>query len=208
MKRRRFLSSVAILLPTAIASTNFLSSCNQEVNDDTFSAANIALLDEIGETIIPATTTSPGAKAAQIGQFMKVYVPDCYDKNQQQIFWSGIKRIKDISMNNYKNSFSKLSVAQKQSVLKRIENEAQNDVDNKNKTIAGSGDAVQTGKGQQNKTTVNSDAPHFYSMLNELVLFGYFTSKPGASQALRYIQTPGYFQGDVPYKKGDKSWAT
>jgi hypothetical protein len=45
-------------------------------------------------------------------------------------------------------------------------------------------------------------------MIKELTVFGYFTSEPGATRALRYTQTPGYYQGEVAYKKGDKAWAT
>lgn len=207
MKRRRFLSSIAIIIPSILGSSELLTSCNQAVEDNSFSPENIALLDEIGETIIPSTKTSPGAKAARIGEFIKVYVTDCYDKNEQQIFWSGIQRVKQISKEKFNNSFSKLAVSQKQMVLKILEKEPAGNIDN-NKNVAGSGDAVQTGKSQQTKATANSNSPHFFSMLNQLVVFGYFTSKPGASQALRYIQTPGSYQGEVPYKKGEKSWAT
>jgi hypothetical protein len=45
-------------------------------------------------------------------------------------------------------------------------------------------------------------------MLKQLTIWGYFTSEPGATKALRYIETPGHYDGDVPYKKGDKAWAT
>ncbi len=97
MKRRHFLSSVAIILPAAMVSTEFIfSSCNPDVKEEYFSEENIKLLDEIGETIIPATSTSPGAKAARIGEFMKVYVTDCYTPEEQNIFWEGINKIKKI----------------------------------------------------------------------------------------------------------------
>src|ERR1700676_5385930 len=35
-----------------------------------------------------------------------------------------------------------------------------------------------------------------------------FTSEPGATKALRYIAVPGKYEGCIPYKKGDKAWAT
>ena len=44
--------------------------------------------------------------------------------------------------------------------------------------------------------------------MKQLTLFGYFTSKEGATQALRYVAVPGKYVGDYPYKKGDKAWAT
>ena len=43
----------------------------------TFSAADVALLDEIAETILPETST-PGAKAAKTGAFMALMVTDVY----------------------------------------------------------------------------------------------------------------------------------
>ncbi len=42
-----------------------------------FTAADIALLDEIAETILPETST-PGAKAAKTGAFMALMVTDAY----------------------------------------------------------------------------------------------------------------------------------
>ena len=206
MKRRRFLSSMAIILPASIVSTEFiLSSCNANANkEEYFTDENIKLLDEIGETIIPATSTSPGAKAARIGEFMKVYVTDCYTPVEQNIFWNGINRIKAASKNKFKNEFLKLTLTQKQKVLRIFENESEEY--EKNKNTGGNGDAVQTGKGEQGD--INNNTAHFYPMIKELTLFGFFTSQPGATKALRYIQTPGSYQGNVPYKKGDKAWAT
>lgn len=208
MKRRRFLSSVSILLPAAFVSTELIfSSCKSDVNDEQFfTDENIKLLDEIGETIIPATSTSPGAKAARIGEFMKVYVTDCYTPDEQSTFWYGVNKVKEFSKKKYKNEFPKLILSQKKEILQKFEKEAQDYSEHKNKNSAGSGDAVQTGKG--NQSTIDESSAHFFPMIKELTLFGYFTSQPGATKALRYIQTPGSYKGDVPYKEGDKAWAT
>src|SRR4051794_25334723 len=53
-----------------------------------FSSAEIALLDEIAETILPETNT-PGAKAAKTGAFMALMVSDCYWPDEQQVFRAG-----------------------------------------------------------------------------------------------------------------------
>ena len=53
-----------------------------------------------------------------------------------------------------------------------------------------------------------NDDPHYFGMMKQLTLWGYFTSKPGATQALRYVAVPGRYEGCIPYKKGDKAWAT
>ena len=53
-----------------------------------------------------------------------------------------------------------------------------------------------------------ADEPsHYFRMMKELTLLGYFTSEIGCTQALRYVDVPGKYEGCVPYKKGDKAWA-
>jgi hypothetical protein len=51
------------------------------------------------------------------------------------------------------------------------------------------------------------DPNHYFAMLKQLTLLGYFTSEIGATQALRYVAVPGKYEGCVPYKKGDRAWA-
>src|SRR5680860_1804066 len=58
-----------------------------------FSERDIAFLDEIGETIIPATDT-PGAKAVGIGAFMVLMVKDTYRKEEQEIFVEGLNTLR------------------------------------------------------------------------------------------------------------------
>src|SRR5579871_2474468 len=50
-----------------------------------FTLEQIALLDEIAETILPATKT-PGAKAAKTGAFMALMVTDAYGGEEQRAF--------------------------------------------------------------------------------------------------------------------------
>ena len=48
---------------------------------------------------------------------------------------------------------------------------------------------------------------HYYTMIKQLTLLGFFTSKPGATQALRNVPVPGRYDGALPYKKGDKAFS-
>src|SRR5262245_44869050 len=52
----------------------------------------VALFDEIADTILPATKT-PGAKAAQVGFFIAVMVSDTYDPAEQRTFREGIETL-------------------------------------------------------------------------------------------------------------------
>jgi len=59
---------------------------------------------------------------------------------------------------------------------------------------------------QKNKK--KEEPTHYFTQMKQLTLFGYFTSKEGATQALRYVAVPGKYEGCIDYKKGDKAWAT
>ena len=48
----------------------------------------------------------------------------------------------------------------------------------------------------------------FFPVLRELVTVGYFTSKIGATQAVRYDPFPGAYHGCVPLSEIGRAWAT
>ena len=143
----------------------------------TFTAQDIALLDEVADTILPATKT-PGAKAAHVGAFMALMVTDTYEAREQGIFRDGIRALNDAS-------FMTFAPAQRLALLERLDREQ--------KTYM---DARERG------------APaHYFRLMKELTLLGYFTSEIGVTQAMRYEESPGRFEPCVPYKPGETSWA-
>jgi hypothetical protein len=150
-----------------------------------FTPELIAYLDEIADTILP-TTSSPGAKAAQVGTFMTVMVNDCYTAADQKIFKEGMTKLDEASEKMNKTSFMKSTTEQRTALLTAIDKEAK--------------------AYQQNKK--KEDPNHYFTMMKQLTLLGYFTSEVGATKALRYIAVPGKYEGCVDYKKGDKAWAT
>ena len=50
--------------------------------------------------------------------------------------------------------------------------------------------------------------PPFFRTMKELTLLGYYTSQPGATKELRYLQVPGRFEGCVPFANVGRTWAT
>jgi hypothetical protein len=42
--------------------------------------------------------------------------------------------------------------------------------------------------------------------MKDLTLWGYFTSEIGATQALRFVEIPGRYEGCIPFAKGDRAW--
>ena len=194
MERRELLKQIALLTGgLVIGGELFLSGCKTTAKADAgFSAASISLLDEVGETIIPATAT-PGAKAAQVGEFMKIFVTDCYTAEEQAAFTKGILQLEEASDKMHKKSFMDCDANQRKDVLISLEKEA--------KAFNEKGKAANEGK-KENKLPL-----HYYTMMKQLTLFGFFTSKTGATETLRHIQVPGKYDGAYPYKKGDKAWA-
>jgi hypothetical protein len=55
---------------------------------------------------------------------------------------------------------------------------------------------------------ITADAPpHYFRMMKELAMLGFFTSEIGYTKAMRYQETPGRYDPCAPYKKGDPAWA-
>jgi hypothetical protein len=58
-----------------------------------------------------------------------------------------------------------------------------------------------------NEQKKENDPNHYFAMMKQLTLLGYFTSEIGATKALRYVAVPGKYEGCIPYQKGDRAWA-
>ncbi|MEJ7737086.1 MAG: gluconate 2-dehydrogenase subunit 3 family protein [Chitinophagaceae bacterium] len=188
MNRREAISAVAFLFGGSVVGSNmFLTGCkntDKKATGVNFDQDQIALLDEIAETIIPATTT-PGAKAAKVGEFMTVMVKDCYEESNQEIFMEGLDKVNKAADKKYNKSFLEADATQRKALLMELDKEQKEFMKDK-----------------------KADEPsHYFRMMKELTLLGYFTSEVGATQALRYVETPGRFDACIPYKKGDKAFA-
>ena len=187
MERRELLKMIALVTGGVfIGGDLLLSGCKNppSIGGDTFNENDISFLDEVGETILPRTK-SPGAKDAAIGQFMTVMVNDCYDEKDQKTFHAGIRKLDDACEKMHKTGFMKATPEQRTSLLVALDKEAKDYAQKKKK----------------------EDENHYFTQMKQLTLFGFFTSKPGMTQALRHVAVPGKYDGALPYKKGDRAWA-
>jgi hypothetical protein len=189
MNRREALSRVALILGgTVVGGAYFLEGCKpadkKSAEAANFTPEDAAYLDEIAETIIPQTNT-PGAKAAKVGAFMTVMVKDCYEEKDQKEFRRGMEKINELSEKKFDKNFMSLAAPQRHELLVELDKEANEHTKNKK----------------------DEDPAHYFRMMKELTLLGFFTSEPGATQALRYVESPGRYDGCMPYKKGDRAWA-
>ena len=143
-----------------------------------FTAQDVALLDEVADTILPETKT-PGAKAAQTGAFMALMVTDTYTDRNQEVFRDGMQKLNAAS-------FMTSTPAQRLASLEQLDREQ---------------------KAYMDARRGNDTPPHFFRMMKELALLGYFTSEIGCTQAQRYVEAPGAFEPCVPYTPGERAWA-
>src|SRR5947199_2019052 len=88
----------------------------------TFSAHDVALLDEVAETILPETKT-PGAKAAQVGPFMALMVTDTYDEPDQAIFRDGMRQLDAACQAMHRTSFMEATPPQRLALLEQLDRE-------------------------------------------------------------------------------------
>lgn len=205
MDRRELLKMIAVLTGgVVIGGEVFLSGCKTGAKADAgFTASNIALLDEVGETILPATS-SPGAKAAQVGEFMKVYVTDCYTPESQDAFSKGLSELEAACKKMHSKGFMDCTPEQRKELLISLDKEAKEynkAQDEKDKPVR------EEMKKQHKEYDFVSSPRHYYTMIKQMTLLGFFTSKEGATQALRNVPVPGRYDGALPYKKGDKAFS-
>lgn len=181
MERREAIKWVASLFGgTLIGAEAFLAGCTTDSEITFFSSEEMNLLDEIGETILPETSKSPGTKATKIADFMQKIVRDCYSAQEQEIFKFGLIEVEEKADQQFKSSFLKLSGSQRLEILNGLDAEA--------------------------KAKNENDSPHFFTLLKQLTIWGFFTSEVGATKALRYDPIPGSYKGCLDLKPGQPAW--
>jgi hypothetical protein len=82
------------------------------------------LLAEISETIIPETKT-PGAKSLNLHLFTLKMLDDCYEKEDQKLFFEGLDEMQDRAEAQFSRSFQKLTVLEREQLLVGIEKDEQ-----------------------------------------------------------------------------------
>jgi hypothetical protein len=247
INRREAIRRVGALLGgvTFVGGSALLTACERERQRPTadsgapttpvavgdFTAQEVALLDEIADTILPATKT-PGAKAARTGAFMALMVTDSYKPDEKKIFRDGLAAVDAGSRKANNVDFMTATPAQRLALLERLDREQKAQADardaaekaRKGAKVTKPAKAADSTNAErflpdQRKTAavgteasaapaVTADTPtHYFRMMKELAMLGYFTSEIGCKQAQRYVESPGRFDPCVPYTPGDRAWA-
>jgi hypothetical protein len=220
VSRREAIRRVTALLGgvALVGGSALLNGCREGAGDAEFrefTVDDIAFLDEVADTILP-TTSTPGAKAAQTGAFMALMVTDSYDPRDQRIFRDGMRTVDEESRKMHNVGFMEATPQQRLALLERLDREQKAHSDSRraasrNKSLSWLEDQRQeaaTGTDAGAASAITADTPaHYFRMMKELALLGYFTSEIGMTQAQRFAETPGRFEPCAPYAPGEKSWA-
>lgn len=189
ISRREALRQISALLGGAalVSGSSLLLAADVDVSQSStalFTTEELAWLNEVAETILPETGT-PGAKAAGVGTYIAVMVTDVYEPSDQEVFREGMKSLEAMCQSDFGTGFMGASADQRLDLLQRLDQEQ---VD------------YMRSRGED-------EPSHYFRMIKELTLTGYFTSEIGMTQAQRYLETPSRWDPCVPHKAGETSWA-
>lgn len=190
--KRQFLRGIAAAMgATAVSqfvSANALAvAFSYEANESSqlkagklFSQPQMMMLHDICDVVLPKTDT-PSAAELDVHGFLDHQIFTCYGADIHQLGLSTVEKIEKQSLKHFDKPFVALSRAEQTQFLVDLE-------------------AGKLGFNQQ-------DIEQFKG-LKSLIVFGFFTTEVGATQALNYQAVPGGFKGSVPYSSLKKSWGS
>lgn len=186
MDRREALKKVAYMMGGAISATTigvlFESFTIYEPGKSPFfySISDEEILSEFADIILPTTHSSPGAKVAGVGTQIPLIIKECYPPALQKVFKNGYDEMLSKSKSKFNKDFLLLNSDEKIQLLNDLKQEA---ID-------------------------KNHEPTFFTIARDLTILSYFSSEVGCTQAREYLPIPGKYDGNAPYQKGQKAWAT
>ena len=181
MNRREAVKTTAVALGGVLLMTGGLvASCTRDPAESgkALDADDQALIEEIADTLLPTTPSSPGAKAAGAGAAINLLLTDCYERDAQARVVNGLKQFRETCDERTGARFAALSSAEREKLLREIDAAAQ-----------------------------NAGHTHYFPLVRELAVRAYFSSEIGMTKAKRYVLDPGKWVGCVPLEPGQPAWA-
>lgn len=181
MNRREAVKATTLLLGGVLMTANgALIACTREANQANGRILTVddqTLIEEIADTLLPTTPSSPGAKAAGAGAAINLLLTDCYDPEAQQRVVAGLEELRSACRRRYGANFASVTQGERAQLLREIDAASQ---------AAGSA--------------------HYFDLVRELAVRAYFSSEIGMTKALRYVLVPGKWVGCVPLAPGQPAW--
>jgi hypothetical protein len=179
-RREAVKATTALIGGVLITSNGFLVACahdSSKVPSHLLTLDDQSLIEEIADTLLPTTPSSPGAKAAGAGAAINLLLTDCYEPEGQERVVNGLKDFRRMCRERCGGDFVALPQKERERVLRQIDAEAQ-----------------------------KAGPTHYFALVRELALRAYFSSEIGMTNALRYVMVPGRWVGCVPLAPGQPAW--
>jgi hypothetical protein len=179
-RREAVKATTALLGGVLITSNGFLIACSRDSSKAASKVLTLddqSLIEEIADTLLPTTPSSPGAKAAGAGAAINLLLSDCYEPEAQERVVNGLKEFRRMCRDRCGDSFATIPQQEREQVLREIDAEAQ-----------------------------KAGPTHYFTLVRELALRAYFSSEIGMTKALRYVMVPGRWVGCVPLAPGQPAW--
>ena len=179
-RREAVKATTALIGGVLITSNGFLVACARDSSrapSKVLTLDDQSLIEEIADTLLPTTPSSPGAKAAGAGAAINLLLTDCYEPEGQERVVNGLKDFRRMCRERCGGDFVALPQKERERVLRQIDAEAQ-----------------------------KAGPMHYFALVRELALRAYFSSEIGMTKALRYVMVPGRWVGCVPLAPGQPAW--
>jgi hypothetical protein len=123
-----------------------------------FNAAQMALISTISEIIIPTDDHSPGAIAAEVPAFADLMISES-PAETKKLWTDGLAAVDSLSQSRYQTAFTAATAAQQTGLLTEI---------------------------SKNEASPKTIEERFFRAIKNMTIDGYYTSKVGIHQELRY----------------------
>ncbi|MBT0584983.1 gluconate 2-dehydrogenase subunit 3 family protein [Alteromonas oceanisediminis] len=143
------------------------------------SKAQMKTLSGVCAAVLPRTDT-PSAADLDCHGFIDHQLAACYEASEHQAVRASLDAIDAYAQKHSQRAFHTLVNAERQAILRKIEK--------------------RNGFSEVQKAQ--------FTFVKELLLFGYFTSEVGATEALAYQAVPGGYKGSTPVTEDTKAWGS
>ena len=180
MNRREAVRATTLVVGGLLLTSNGLVlGCAREparIEGRVLSVDDQALMEDIADTLLPTTPSSPGARAAGAGAAMNLLLSDCYEPDAQVKVVNGLKEFRKTCDARHGAEFASLATPQREELLRETDA------------------AARSAKG------------HWFELVRELAVRSYFSSEVGLTKARRWTLVPGKWVGCVPLTPGQPAW--
>lgn len=146
------------------------------------------LVSALVDVIIPATET-PGAKQANVQDFVINYMESCSSVKEYNNFFDGLIDLQETCISTYGSNFEKCTPQQQETIVKDL-------------------DSTYDGSSLFSKIRNKISGRPFYTILKALTVEGYCTSELGATKHLVYEPIPARYKAITTIQPNQKAWAT